>query len=243
MSDKTHSDKLSSLLDECCDTLGYQFQDRDLLVRCLAHTSAATVRAESNERLEFLGDAILGSVVCEMLYHDFPNAPEGELTRIKSILVSRSNCADISEELKLDKYMAIGKGVNDRGHIPRSILAGVIEAIIAGIYLDGGIEKSTQFIKQILSEKIIQSSNIGHVKNHKSLFQQYCQKTYGKTPIYQLVDEKGPDHSKSFKMAATIAHKVFPPAWGVNKKEAEQKAAELALDSLSEESLGTSVEH
>ncbi len=222
-------------MEECCKVLSYQFKDKKLLTRCLTHTSAASTRLESNERLEFLGDAILGSVVCEMLYHQYPDAPEGELTRIKSNLVSRAYCTEISLALGLNRFLLIGKGVSDRGQIPRSILAGVIEAIVAGIYLDGGNEEAEAFIKRIMNENVEDSDKVAFVKNYKSLFQQYCQKIYGETPIYQVIDEKGPDHSKCFQIVATIEQKVFPPAWGGNKKEAEQKAAELALESLDEE--------
>lgn len=213
----------------CESAIGYQFQDRTLLRRCLTHASVARTRLESNERLEFLGDAVLGLIVCRSLFERYPEYPEGELTRIKSALVSRSTCARISLDLGLAQFMFVGKGLSRRAQIPTSILAAVLEALIAGIYLDGGLKAADTFVRQLLGDEIEAAGELHSTRNYKSVLQQLAQKSYGDTPIYQLLDEKGPDHSKCFKIAAVIGHRSYPSAWGPSKKEAEQRAAHNAL--------------
>lgn len=221
--------EIDLLLDECQQNLGYVFTDIDLLKRCLTHTSAAKTRVDSNERLEFLGDAILGSIVCEKLFHQFPNAPEGELTRIKSAVVSRNTCTQLAREKGLDRFIFVGKGLAMTESLPESLLAGMFEAIIAGIYLDGGIEPVHRFLDPLIERENNKASRSGHSYNYKSLLQQYSQKKFSQTPIYELLDEKGPDHSKFFQVTAIIGDLQFEPAWGSTKKEAEQRAAFNAL--------------
>ena len=220
---------VDDLLDQCEDVLQYRFRDRVLLERCLTHASVARTRLDSNERLEFLGDAILGTIVCEMLYQQFPDYPEGELTRVKSVLVSRQTCAAVSERLGLQRFLRLGKGIGANDRIPSSILAGVIEALIAGVYLDGGLEAAREFVARIMDAEITRATELSHGKNFKSLLQQLSQKSFGETPVYRLLDEKGPDHSKCFKIAACIGAQTYAPAWGASKKEAEQRAACNAL--------------
>jgi ribonuclease-3 len=215
-------------LAECEALIGYRFHNRDLLRRCLTHASIARTRLESNERLEFLGDAILGAVICEMLYHRFPEEAEGELTRIKSIIVSRTTCARISEEVGLDRCLMLGKGLTVGDQVPSSVIAAVFESLVAGIYLDGGLEAVREFIHRWVEPELERTLESRHGKNFKSLLQQMAQKSLGATPVYLLLDEKGPDHSKCFKVSATVGTESFPPAWGPNKKEAEQRAAENA---------------
>lgn len=222
----------SYLIDKvlrCEDRIGYAFLDKQRLRNALTHASGAEHRLASNERLEFLGDAILGAVVCEMLFHKYTDCLEGELTRIKSVVVSRQTCAKISEVLGLDEFLIIGKGMATAAAIPRSLLADVFEAIIAAIYLDGGAQAARDFIKKYVGPEILLAVSGQSGDNYKSLFQQLAQKQFGVTPIYQLMDEKGPDHSKCFKIGARLGNDVFPSAWGRNKKEAEQRAACNAL--------------
>ena len=228
---------VGDLLDQCEDVLQYRFRDRVLLERCLTHASVARTRLDSNERLEFLGDAILGTIVCEMLYQQFPDYPEGELTRVKSVLVSRQTCAAVSEQLGLQRFLRLGKGIGANDRIPSSILAGVIEALIAGVYLDGGLEAAREFVARIMEAEITRATELSHGKNFKSLLQQLSQKSFGETPVYRLLDEKGPDHSKCFKIAACIGAQTYQPAWGASKKEAEQRAACNALYEIQGEEL------
>lgn len=219
-------------LEQCEAILKYRFLDRELLERCLTHASVATTRLDSNERLEFLGDAILGAIVCEMLYHRYPEAPEGELTRMKSSLVSRNTCAAITEELGLDDCLLLGKGLTIQNEIPSSIMAGVIEALVAGVYFDGGMEACRRMVERLLESRMGTSTGFDRERNFKSQLQQLSQKTYGETPIYQVLDEKGPDHSKCFQVAAVIGPHTFPSAWGTSKKEAEQQAASNAISKI-----------
>ncbi len=221
--------EIDLLLEECQQNLAYTFSDIDLLKRCLTHTSAAKTRMDSNERLEFLGDAILGSIVCKKLFHQFPNAPEGELTRIKSAVVSRNTCTQLAREKGLDRFIFVGKGLAMTESLPESLLAGMFEAIIAGIFLDGGIEPVHCFLDSLIERENNKASRSVHGYNYKSLLQQYSQKKFSKTPIYELLDEKGPDHSKYFQVTAIIGDHQFEPAWGSTKKEAEQRAAFNAL--------------
>ncbi len=232
MSEINDERSLDALLGECQSALQYRFRDRELLVLCLTHASTARTRLASNERLEFLGDAILGSIVCEMLFQRFPEAAEGELTRIKSIVVSRLTCALMAGRAQLDRFVLVGKGLGGNDRIPSSILAGVFESLVAGIYLDGGLDAARTFLAPLVIPEIDAASESLHAQNYKSLLQHIAQKTMGATPIYRLLDERGPDHSKCFHISAVIAGRAFPSAWGSNKKEAEQLAAQNALQEL-----------
>ena len=223
---------LDEKMSVCERVLQYQFRDRELLQRCLTHSSIADQRLDSNERLEFLGDSILGVIVCEMLFHRFPEDAEGELTRLKSALVSRHTCARVSVRLGLDRCLLLGKGLMMRNGIPPSVNAAVLEALIAGVYLDGGLEAARTFIEHIMAEELDAVINEDQLQNFKSLLQQHAQKALNETPVYRLLDEKGPDHSKCFKIAAVIGTDIFSAAWGMNKKQAEQRAARNAMAQL-----------
>ena len=241
-SDKASSDSRSfqnhaALLDACEEKIGYRFSDRELLTAALTHASGAKHRLASNERLEFLGDAILGLVVCEQLFHLYPEFLEGELTRIKSVVVSRSTCARITTQLGLDECLLLGKGMAVHRTIPKSLMADVFESLVAAIYLDGGFDSAKHFIEQHTVGYIEEVVSGEGGENHKSLLQHLVQREFGRTPTYALMEEKGPDHNKSFKIAAQVGKRLFAPAWGRSKKDAEQGAAKKALEFLSETQL------
>lgn len=223
------------LLAECQRVLDYTFQDSALLKSALTHASGADHRLSSNERLEFLGDAILGAVVCEVLYHDFPESLEGALTRIKSVVVSRRTCAKVSRQLGFDSFLVLGKGMGSADQTPDSVLADVFESLVGAIYLDGGLAAARRFILEHLGPEIDSVATNQGGQNHKSLLQQAAQRQFGETPTYLMLDEKGPDHSKCFKMAAQIGPRRYSAAWGPNKKDAEQRAARNALCELAGE--------
>jgi ribonuclease III len=225
----------SEILDDCQRVLGYQFRQPDLLRAALTHTSGADTRLASNERLEFLGDAILGLVTCEQLFLRFPDYQEGDLTKIKSVVVSRRTCARISKLLNLGDYLFLGKGMHLHTAMPASLLADVFESLVAAIYLDGGLEPARTFILKHIGPEIEEVAEGAHGGNFKSLLQQVSQREFNATPQYHLQDEKGPDHSKCFKIAAVIGRHRYPSAWGRNKKEAEQKAAMNALAEINGE--------
>ncbi len=223
------------LLEGCEERIGVAFSNKTLLRAALTHASGALHRLASNERLEFLGDAILGAVVCDVLYHKYPDYLEGDLTKIKSIVVSRKTCTKISEMLGLEEFLILGKGMTTHPSIPPSLLADVFESLIAAIYIDGGPEAARKFITKHVGPEIELAVNGQAGGNYKSLLQQFAQRASGTTPIYQLLDEKGPDHSKCFKIAARVGSSRYQAAWGRNKKEAEQRAARNALCEINDE--------
>ena len=216
-------------VDHCQRRIGHSFQSPELLVAAVTHASGARHRLASNERLEFLGDAILGFIVCERLYHAFPESLEGDLTRIKSVVVSRETCSRLSEQLGLAEFLIVGKGLSFNRPVPASVLSDLFESVVAAIYLDGGMEAVRPFVDRLLGPEIdkVVSGELG--SNHKSLLQQLAQRDFGLTPTYEVVAEEGPDHSKSFHVSAQIGTRRYAPAWGRNKKEAEQRAASNAL--------------
>jgi ribonuclease-3 len=225
------------LIAQCEARLGYTFLDKTLLLSALTHASGAQHRLKSNERLEFLGDAILGFIVCERLFQLYPEYLEGDLTKIKSVVVSRNTCAKISQELDLQEFLILGKGMTTHPRVPPSLLSDVFESLIAGIYLDGGDPAVREFILRTVGPEI-DAAVAGELgSNYKSLLQQMAQRDFGTTPTYKLLDEKGPDHSKCFKISAEVGDRRYQPAWGRNKKEAEQHAARNALCEISGEEL------
>lgn len=227
-SDITATDQL----DYCQELIGYKFRDIEFLQSALKHASGVSHRLASNERMEFLGDAILGFVVCEKLYSQYPEYLEGELTKVKSVVVSRDTCARISEKLGLQQFLVLGKGMAADPDIPKSVVAAALESLIAAIYLDGGIDPARDFILRSCETEIEQTVSGEFGENFKSQLQQFAQREHGITPGYHLLDEKGPDHSKCFKIAATVAEQRFPAAWGRSKKESEQRAAHNAMNQL-----------
>jgi ribonuclease-3 len=227
---------MEEFVARCEQILDYRFQDHALLKEALTHASIADDRRLSNERLEFLGDSVLGLVVCHRLFELFPDYLEGDLTKLKSAVVSRNTCAAVSNALGLTELIFVGKGMMGRGgngmERPSSLAAGVLESIIAAIYLDSGFQAAKTFILRHMDEYIQRYAATTHQQNYKSLLQQHAQKVLSATPQYELLDEKGPDHSKCFEVRVVIASRAFGSAWGPAKKQAEQRAAQIALEEL-----------
>lgn len=214
--------------------LGYSFRDPDLLVTSLTHSSVANSRVESNERLEFLGDAVLGMVVCEELYRRFGDWLEGDLTKVKSVVVSRRICAEIADEIGLTELLILGNGVGVKAALPSSLRAAVFEAVIGAMFLDGGLDPAKQFILATMSAHLDRSAASQTHDNFKSALQQFAQRQLSATPYYEILDEQGPDHSKCFEICVVIGGERFPSAWGPSKKDAEQEAAKRALEMIRE---------
>ncbi len=226
------TEKQLEIVTACERQLGYHFQNKALLMEAITHASFADKRVNSYERLEFLGDSILGFTVCDYLFHRYPTWLEGDLTKVKSNVVSRQTCGEIGEEIGLQQFLVVGKGVGTMGKVPISLLANAFESIVGAIYLDGGIEASREFLLPIVEGRV-DSAVAGHLSiNYKSELQQYAQKRFGNPPNYQLIDDRGPDHEKSFRISASVNKKNYSAAWGSNKKEAEQRAAANALAEL-----------
>ena len=225
--------KTKTILRELQERIGYTFSEPALLRCALTHASSTDERVTSNERLEFLGDAVLGLVVCHELYRQFPDYLEGELTKIKSAVVSRRTCAKIAHELGLDRYLVLGKGMTGRVALPASVVAAALESLIGAIYVDSGcLETVRRFILAAAAEHIREAAASEHQFNYKSQLQQHAQKIMAGTPLYEVLDEKGPDHNKCFEVAVLIGPHRYASAWGTSKKEAEQKAAYLTLREL-----------
>ncbi len=218
------NDEQRIVLMNCEQRLEYVFRDKNLLFEAITHASCSDSRLSSYERLEFLGDSILGFVVCEYLFQEHPHWLEGQLTKIKLIVVSRQTCGRIGRDLQLEEFLVVGKGIGNRGPVPVSLLANAFESIVAAIYLDGGMQPVKQFLMRFVPDEVSRSVE-GSESNYKSELQQFAQKRFGLPPTYQLLDDRGPDHEKWFKVAAQLGKQKFTPAWGRNKKEAEQRAA------------------
>ncbi len=212
--------------------IGYRFSDRNLLIKALTHSSAADNRLSSNERLEFLGDSILALVICQTIFERFPAYLEGDLTKIKSLLVSRNTCAQVAMELGLLQFLKIGKGLASDRALSGSLAAGLLEAIIGAIYIDSGFGAARSVILRTFGPSIDKADAQQAQGNYKSLLQQFAQQQLNTTPLYELLDEKGPDHDKCFESQVVVADRHFSSAWGRSKKEAEQKAAFNALVEL-----------
>ena len=217
------------IIAQCEQALNYEFNDKGLLFEALTHASSSNTRLRSYERLEFLGDSILGFIVCECLFSRFPDWLEGDLTKVKSVVVSRQTCGLIGSELNLAEVIIVGKGLGATGEVPNSLLANAFESIVGAMYLDCGIDQTREFVLRLVEPHIVATVMGNSVTNYKSDLQQYAQKRFGLPPSYQLLGNKGPDHDKSFKVSAKVGKRQFPAAWGKNKKEAEQKAAANAL--------------
>lgn len=212
--------------------IGYVFTDPQLLERALTHASMAELRLNSNERLEFLGDAVLGLVVCDLVFRQYPHLLEGEMTKIKSLAVSRQTCAQIAQRLGLEKLLILGKGMQGPAPLPSSLAAAALEAVVGAVFLDGGFAAAERVIRPLVIRVVEEAARSGHQHNFKSVLQQHSQQTFNQTPSYRILDEQGPDHAKCFKVAVEIGQRRFESCWGQSKKKAEQEAALMALREL-----------
>jgi ribonuclease-3 len=207
--------------------LGHHFRDTGYIENALSHSSIKTENRPSNERLEFLGDSVLGLVVAETLYRRFDD-DEGTLTRIKSHAVSRATLQRIAQAMGLERYILVGKGVAKR-EIPASLLGNLFEAIIGAIYLDAGLASARKFILRHLDVVIEEIVEDRSERNYKSMLQHYCQRDLGAVPTYRVVREFGPAHGRAFEVAIVVSGKEYGRAKAASKKEAEQGAARAAL--------------
>ena len=215
--------------------IGYRFHNISLLQNALAHSSYANERWHnslmSNERLEFLGDSILGMVVADHLYRNFPNRPEGELTRMRADMVCEKALAQIAGRIGLGSHLLLGKGEEQGGGRSRdSILADAVESVIAACYLDGGMEAAVSFIRQfvLVNVPVSRLSNA----DYKTALQELVQQKRNQILAYTLVGESGPDHDKRFEVELTLNGQVVGKGIGSSKKRAEQDAARAALETL-----------
>lgn len=212
--------------------LKHKFKDKKLLAQALTHASVAADRLQSNERLEFLGDSVLGLVVCHYLHDTYRDLLEGDLTKIKSSVVSRATCAQVAEEIGLSDLLLLGKGMDNHVKLPTSLAAAVLESLIGALFLDAGFEAAARFVLAHMEPKIRQAVRQGHQFNFKSVLQQSAQQRGWDVPQYVVLDEKGPDHAKCFEVCVEIGVKRYSACWGPSKKQAEQLAALAALNDI-----------
>ena len=216
------------------EKLGYTFRDSSLLENALTHSSCANEsrgKLHSNERLEFLGDSILGMVVAEHLYRNHPDLPEGELTRTRAALVCEESLVEVAKELGLGDYLKLGKGEEAGGGRNRpSIRADAVEAVLAAVYLDGGIGSARKIIqKYILTREV---SSLSGIRDYKTALQELVQRESGQVLKYRLTGESGPDHDKRFFVEVDLNGTPVGNGEGHSKKEAEQMAAKAAIQKL-----------
>ena len=213
------------------DRLGYRFKDQSLLVCGLTHVSAAggeAGRAKNYQRLEFLGDRVLGLAIAEMLFATFATASEGELSQRQSELVRRDTCADVALAWNVGPYMKLGKGdVQSGGRKSRPILADVCEAIIGAVFLDGGYEAARSLVERAFSERLTSTQRLS--RDPKSALQEWAQGRGLPTPTYRLVEQTGPDHAPRFLVEANIAGLDSATGSAPTKRAAEQTAAQNLL--------------
>lgn len=212
---------------------GVKFKNQDLLQQSLVHRSYLNENPDfpldHNERLEFLGDAVLELAVTEYLYKNYPN-PEGELTNWRAALVNAKKLAEVAEEIGLNDFVLLSRGeAKDVGRARQYILANALEALIGSIYLDQGIRVSVKFVEGFILNHLSPILQGGTWRDAKSLFQEEAQERVGVTPSYEVLDEWGPDHAKHFRVGVFLGDELTAEGDGVSKQEAQQKAAENAL--------------
>ncbi len=216
------------------NSIGYNFKNINLLIQSLTHKSSilnSNDYSKCNERMEFLGDSVLELIISSFLYKQFPLYTEGQLSKLKAVVVSQSILASCSRELGLGEYLRFGQGeVATGGKEKPSNLANALEALIAALYLDGGFFEAEKFIIRIFKDKIYEFDRDEMKRDYKTALQEYWQAITQKSPVYTVVSQSGPDHDKRFEIEVKLSGESYGKGIGKNKKEAEQKAAEKALE-------------
>jgi len=213
------------------ERLGYRFEDEQLIIEALTHKSYK--KPYNNERLEFLGDAVLDLIVGEYLYKKFPTEDEGILSKIRASLVNESGFTKLATKIDLGEYILLSPAEeNNDGRTKSSLLSNAFEAVIGAIYLEAGLKTCQQIIVTLLEETYPKIDLNTLSRDYKTALQELTQATHGVTPTYTLVGSKGPDHKKEFEIGIQLNEKSIASAWGKSKKEAQQKAAKIALDLL-----------
>lgn len=212
--------------------LGYKFKNEAILLRAISHSSYVNenhdVCKESNERLEFLGDSVLGFITAENFFKNYTDFPEGDLTKLRAAMVCEKSLASFARQIQLGKYLLLGKGeVVTGGRERPSIQADAFEAVIAAIYLDGGMDEARKFVLKYIDEAIKKHRS---VKDYKTMLQEVVQRNPGEIVEYVLVGETGPDHDKRFEVEVHLNSNVIGKGIGKSKKGAEQEAAREALE-------------
>ncbi len=230
------------MLAELADRVGWTFADPSLLRRAMAHRSwCAEKNEESNERLEFLGDAVLGLVVTNYIYRKYPRLPEGDLAKLRAGVVNSIVLAEVAAELQLGDALLLGKGeLSTGGRAKTSILADALEAVIGAVYLDGGFDAAEGLVMRLMTGRIGLSADGPGGHDYKTRLQELVARTYEQLPVYRTTDQ-GPDHAKEFEATVHVMGQLRGQGAGRSKKQAEQAAAEQAWRSLSAERVNSTV--
>ncbi len=223
--------------------LGVSFKKPALLEQALVHSSYINENPAytlgHNERLEFLGDAVLNFIVADKLYREFPDLSEGRMTRLRAVLVRGDTLAKIARNIRLGDFLFMGKGEEASGGRNKAPnLAGALEAVIAAVYLDLGVRAATKLVHGLLAEDWQKLTSLEADIDYKSKLQEFTQSKYRSTPVYRLVSETGPDHNKVFRIKVIVNDKALAVAKGKSKKLAETEAARLALQKLTDDFTG-----
>ncbi|WP_292657146.1 ribonuclease III [Nitratifractor sp.] len=214
--------------------LGYEFEKKQLLIEALTHKSYK--KPYNNERLEFLGDAVLDLIVGEFLFHKFPKSDEGVLSKIRASLVNESGFATLARAIDLGRYIYLSPAEeNNQGRSKPSLLSNAFEAVIGAIYLEAGLERVRSIVVRLLDETYPKIDLDTLCKDYKTALQELTQATHGVTPDYEMIGSSGPDHRKEFEVAVKLQGQTVATARGRSKKAAQQKAAEIALEKLRKE--------
>ena len=228
-------------LERLQERLGYTFSDRAVLMQSLTHTSYGhefqqdkPIGLRDNERLEFLGDAILDVVVSDILLEVFPSAAEGYLSKMRAAVVNEKTLAQVAKSLYLQDCVRLGKGESQTGgNLKPSILSSTLEALIAGIYLDGGFNAVYPVLRHLFARLFVDDQDLISFYDHKTQLQEIVQARWKMTPTYRLIQTHGPDHAKIFEVEVKMNGQVLAAAKGSSKKEAEQNAARAAIEAVS----------
>ncbi|MBW3667693.1 MAG: ribonuclease III [Actinobacteria bacterium] len=228
-------------LDALAERIGYRFDDRVLLARAMAHRSwcAETSGEDPNERLEFLGDAVLGLVVTDHVYRTYPDLPEGELAKVRASVVNSASLAEVAAELRLGDALLLGKGEDlSGGREKPSILADAMEAVIGAVYIDGGWDAAEGLVMRLVGERIAEAAVGPGGQDYKTRLQELGARRYDQLPRYDVLDE-GPDHAKRFFATVHLGNRACGEGEGRSKKQAEQAAARVAWERLQAEAAET----
>jgi ribonuclease-3 len=218
-------------------TAGVRFRSLELLNLSFVHRSVSNESAQrqNNERLEFLGDSILGAVAAALLYKNLADRPEGDLAKIKSVVVSEEILSGIAREMQIDRLLILGRGEElSGGRTKNAILADALEALIGAVYLDSGYKTAQNFVSAHIGVEIERVLDNRHHRDYKSLLQELSQRLYRKYPVYRLLKHSGPEHDRFFWTEVAVNDRIFGPGMGRNKKTAEQEAARIAYEALEE---------
>ncbi|MFW5991734.1 MAG: ribonuclease III [Halanaerobiaceae bacterium] len=227
----------SNIIKKFEKEIGIEFSQKKLLQRAITHKSFSNEKEQynlkNNERLEFLGDSVLSIIISTYIFDNFPDYPEGELAKMRSVIVSEPILAIKARELNLGKYLLLGKGEEQTGGRDRdSIMADAMEALIAAVYLDRGFEFTSNYIIDLFKDTIKKVEKGKYIQDYKTMLQEIIQKKSINPPVYLVVEETGPDHNKEFKIEVKHNKELLGIGTGKSKKEAEQDAARTALEKL-----------